>query len=360
MGRPRPTRHRAGVETGHRRHRGGTLAHRVSRPLAIGLGLAILAAAAALLSQAFSRDAKTRVRASGIIEMDEIDVSSLIGGRVTQLLVGEGDAVAVGDTLAVLDRDELEAQYRAQQAEAERAAALALEVQRGPRAEQIRMARAEVAAAAAQLQLADKELARIQELFRNGVAAQAELDRAHAARDQASARTRAAREQLRLLESGSRREDIAASQKAAESARASAAAAVSRLRELVLIAPISGVVLLKNFERGELALAGQPIVTLGNPDSLWMRVYVPATEIGRVRLGAPVEVRLTGFGNRPFHGRVVEIATRSEFTPRVALTEEERSNIVFGVKVVLDPSEGVLKAGLPADVVIHAPRTGDR
>jgi HlyD family secretion protein len=111
---------------------------------------------------------------------------------------------------------------------------------------------------------------------------------------------------------------------------------------------------LRNFEPGELASAGAPIVTLGNPDSLWIRVYVAAPKLGGVRLGAPVEVRAVGVPGRTFPGRVVEIASRAEFTPRAALTEEERANLVFGVKVVLDPSDGRLKAGLPADAMIHA------
>ena len=122
----------------------------------------------------------------------------------------------------------------------------------------------------------------------------------------------------------------------------------------MLTAPISGVVLLKNFERGELAGAGVPIVTLGNPDALWMRTYIAAPKIAAVRLGAPAEVRLRRNGP-VYRGRVVEIATRAEFTPRAALTEEERSNIVFGVKIALDPTDGALKPGLPADAVILPP-----
>jgi HlyD family secretion protein len=123
----------------------------------------------------------------------------------------------------------------------------------------------------------------------------------------------------------------------------------------VLTAPARGVVLLKNFEAGELALPGQPVVTLGNPDSLWVRVYVAAPEIGRVRLGARAEVIADGFGKRAFSGRVVFIATSAEFTPRAALTEEERANLVFAVKIAVDPTGGALHAGLPVEVRIRPP-----
>jgi HlyD family secretion protein len=98
-----------------------------------------------------------------------------------------------------------------------------------------------------------------------------------------------------------------------------------------------------------------PILTLGDPRKLWMRVYVAAPQVARVRLGDRVSVKVLG-DPKSYPGRVVEIATRAEFTPRAALTEEERANIVFGVKVALDAPEGRLKPGLPADARILSGR----
>ena len=297
------------------------------------------------------------VRASGTVEMDEIDVASQVGGRVARLEVNEGDSVRWGDTLAVLDRGEISADLEAQRALAERAIAQLQDLRSGPRPQEVQAARAELEAASAHAQLADSELKRVTRLYEGNVASARDLDRARADRDAALARRQAAEEQLRLLLAGSRRAQITAAQKAAEAARAQLQASRSRVSELYLTAPISGVVLLKNFELGELAPAGMPVVTLGKPDSLWMRVYVAAPELPRVRLGAAVEVSVQGIGRR-FRGRVVEIATESEFTPRAALTEEERANLVFGVKVALDPTGGVLKAGLPAEATIEAAPLG--
>ena len=144
---------------------------------------------------------------------------------------------------------------------------------------------------------------------------------------------------------------VTAAQQGATAALAQLAGAQSRANELVLTAPRSGVVLLVNYRAGELVPPSMPVVTLGDPDSLWMRVYVAAPKLTRVRLGAPVEVRPIG-SSQPFHGHVVSIATEAEFTPRAALTEEEQANLVFGVKLVLDRTGGTLKAGLPADARI--------
>jgi multidrug resistance efflux pump len=179
------------------------------------------------------------------------------------------------------------------------------------------------------------------------------LERATTEFEAALARRRSALEQLALLEAGYRREQVEAAEKAVSAARAQVRAAVSRAGELVLTAPVRGVVLLKNFEAGELAQPGAAVVTLGNPDSLWMRVYVAAPRLGQVRLGAPAQVRALNRG--PGHpARVVQIATRAEFTPRAALTEEEQANLVFAVKLRIEPPAGDLRAGLPADATFAA------
>jgi HlyD family secretion protein len=295
------------------------------------------------------------IRAGGVIEMDEIDVATLEGGRIVRILADEGDSVRVGDTLAVLQRGELAAQVEAQIAQAGRAAAQSLEVSAGPRAEEIRIARAELASATAQLEWAEKHLARSEELLKGNAIAQADLDRARTERDAAIARRDGLQQRLTMLESGSRREEVTAAREASLAARAQLAALRSRLGELVLTAPSRGVVLLRNFEAGELALPGQPVLTLGDPDSLWVRAYVAAPEIGRVRIGARTEVSPDGFRKRLYAGRVVSIATSAEFTPRAALTEEERANLVFAVRIAMDPTGGALKAGLPVDVRILAP-----
>jgi multidrug resistance efflux pump len=157
---------------------------------------------------------------------------------------------------------------------------------------------------------------------------------------------------VRLQEEGYRRQQVTAARQGAVAAMAQLAGARSRANELVLVAPRSGVVLLVNFDAGELVPPSAPVVTLGDPDSLWMRVYVAAPQLTRLRLGAPAEVRPIGV-KRPYAGRVVSIASEAEFTPRAALTEEEQANLVFAVKLSLARNGGALKAGLPADARIQ-------
>lgn len=295
------------------------------------------------------------IRGSGTIEMDEVDLASIVGGRLLRLSVAEGDTVRSGDTLAVLDRGEIAAELAAQTAQAERAQSQARDLQQGARPAELVIAREQQRAAQADLDLAQSSYERTERLTKTGVTAPAELDRARAVRDAARARAAAAREQVQLQEEGFRRAQVLAAKQGATAAMAQLAGARSRADELVLTAPRDGVVLLVNYRAGELVPPSAPVLTLGDPDSLWMRVYVAAPKLTKLRVGASAEVRPVGI-KRPFVGRVVSIANEAEFTPRAALTEEEQANLVFAVKLTLERTGGVLKAGLPADARIRTAR----
>lgn len=312
----------------------------------LGLLVALLACASSC-----ARDGDA-IRGSGTIEMDEVDIASFVGGRLLRIAVVEGDTVLAGDTLAVLGRGEIAAELAAQAAQTERAQSEARDLQQGARPAELIIAREGARAAEAELQLAQLSYDRTERLTKTGVTAPAELDRARATRDAARARAAGAQEQVRLQEDGFRRQQVTAARQGATAALAQLAGARSRANELVLTAPRRGVVLLVNYEVGELVPPSAPVLTLGDPDSLWMRVYVAAPKLTKLRLGASAEVRPIGI-KTPFAGRVVSIASEAEFTPRSALTEEEQANLVFGVKLALARSGGALKAGLPADARIR-------
>ncbi len=311
----------------------------------------IAIAAASLLAAGACAGRPAGVVASGTVEMAEIDVASMVGGRILELRVDEGDSVHAGDTLAVLSRGEIAAELQSQSAQADRAAAQLEDLKAGPRHAELAAARSELAAATAQAAFATTDFDRVKPLYDQQVASASDFDRARSARDAAEAGRNAAASQVRLLEAGTRTGQIEAAARAVESARAQTLAARARAGELVLTAPSAGVVLLRNFEPGELVPPNLPVVTLGNPERLWVRCYVAEPLLPRVRLGARAEITVDGV-KRPFGGRVAEISTRAEFTPRAALTEDERANLVFGVKVDADATGGVLKPGLPATVRI--------
>ncbi|MBI4544262.1 MAG: HlyD family efflux transporter periplasmic adaptor subunit [Gemmatimonadetes bacterium] len=315
----------------------------------------LLAGVAACLGlAACDRAPPDLVVATGTVEALEVDVGPQVGGRVVELRVQQGDVVAPGDTLALLARTELPGELAAARARVELARARLLELEAGPRLEEIAAARAALRGAESELAQAARELKRIEELVAGQLAPPQEWDRAATALDLARSRRDMARQTLVRLEAGTRPEQLAAARAELAAAEAAQAQARAAAAELLLLSPRSGQVLLRNFEAGEVVGAGAPVVTLIDPDSLWMRIYVDQRDLARLRTGQPAEIRADALPDRVFAARVVEIAPRAEFTPRVALTEEERAHLVFGVKLLLADPAGVLKPGMPAEARIAA------
>ena len=138
------------------------------------------------------------------------------------------------------------------------------------------------------------------------------------------------------------------------SANAALAATQAVAHDLILTAPVAGVVLSRNSEPGEMLATGQSALTLGESADPFIWVYVSTAHLPLVHEGQAATARLDGFADHPLRGRVIAIRPRAEFTPRVALTEKERADLLFGVKVALSDTMDLLKPGLPATVEILA------
>ena len=128
---------------------------------------------------------------------------------------------------------------------------------------------------------------------------------------------------------------------------------MARIADTVVPSPLGGVILSKNYEEGEFVPAGAVLATVADLSDCWVKIYLPSTVLGRVKLGSSAEVRVDSFPDRAFQGRVRKISDKAEFTPRQSLTTEERANLVFAVEVSVDNPDGVLKPGMPADVILH-------
>ncbi|HEX7242765.1 MAG TPA: HlyD family efflux transporter periplasmic adaptor subunit, partial [Longimicrobiaceae bacterium] len=185
-----------------------------------------------------------------------------------------------------------------------------------------------------------------------GAVARQQLDAAVSAATAATSRRDAARDAVRLTREGPRAGRVEAARAEVAAARAALRSGRALAGDLTLLAPVSGVVLGRWAEAGEVVPAGSAVLTLGEPRRPWTRIYVGQRVLPRLRVGQAVEARLDGLPDRPFRGRVVAIADRAEFTPRVALTETERADLVFGVKVELRDDTGMLKAGLPVTITL--------
>jgi HlyD family secretion protein len=292
------------------------------------------------------------VVATGTLEVVEVEVAPITTARVVRVLVDDGDSVRVGDTVAILTQPTAQAVIKQGEAQVEASRAGLSEMENGARSAEIRRAEAELRATESEATRAARDAERARALARTGTIPLQQRDAAEAAAKQAAARRDAARQSLLLLQQGNRPERIAAAMAQVQGAQAGLSAVKASVGDLVLVAPISGVVLSRNVQPGEIVTAGQSAVTLGELRRPWVRVYVNARYIPSVAVGSIAHASLDGLPGRSFTGRVVAINPKAEFTPRVALTEDERADLTFGVKVEFADSTGALKPGLPVTVSI--------
>jgi HlyD family secretion protein len=296
------------------------------------------------------------LEASGTVEATEADLGFNLPGRLEEVRVREGDEVGRGDVLARLDAAELEARRRVTGAQVESARALLAELEAGARAEELAQARAGVRAAARRVEDADLDLARARRLHAGGAISREALDKAETVFLLAESALDQAREQQGVLETGPRRERIAAQRAAVAAAEAAVAQVDAQLTNATIVAPMDGVVTLRHREPGETVQPGLPVLTVMDPTDRWVRIYVPEARLGEVSLGQAARIRADTFRDREYDGRVVFISRRAEFTPRNVQTREERVKLVYAVRVqVLGDPGFELKPGVPADVRLLPP-----
>lgn len=294
---------------------------------------------------------------SGTVEATEAELGFTVAGRIETVAVEEGDTVGTGAELARLDQSELSARRDQAAATATAADAALLEMQRGSRPEEIRQAEAAAQAASNAASTAEKEVARARALRAQQVLSEAELERIESAYTAAQARQVEARESLRLVREGPRKERV-------QAARANAAAAAATVRSLdatlantVIKAPFRGVITVRHHLPGEIIQAGAPVLTLLDRGDRWVKVYVPETRIGSVHVGQTAHITTDTFPGRRYAGRVSYVSSEAEFTPKTVQTREERVKLVYAVKIRIegDPSFE-LKPGMPADIGLEAAR----
>jgi HlyD family secretion protein len=294
--------------------------------------------------------------ASGTIEFTQTDVAGTTPARVQRILVEEGATVRAGDTLVVLTQSGLPQDIQQRRSRVAAAEAELNDLTRGARPEELDRARAELRSATSEADRAAADSLRLARLLAAGGISQSAFDASANAARVAGARRDAARDALELLLAGARTDRIAAARAGVATARAQLAMGEAAVGDLVLIAPVAGQVLARHAEPGEVLPAGIPVLSLGDASHAWVRVYVTSPVFASIRVGDVVPLTIDGLEGETFQSRVTALATAAEFTPRVALTEKERADLLFGVKLELSDTTGRLKAGLPATA--HFNRNG--
>jgi multidrug resistance efflux pump len=338
----------------------------------------------------FHRD--TALQGSGTVEARNIRVGSKIGGRIDKVLVREGDSVQPGQVLITFDDQELQASLEQSRANAEK-------TRRGYRPEEIAEARAVAAQAKADYELkkngyrqediataqADLDRAKAEEvrthldfdryeaLAKKDLVSKQQRDTAEANWKVAAAQQQSALHKLDELQRGYRSEEIASAEahyqqaqanleklqagnrrEDVDLARAAYAYDQARFRERQVIAPSAAIVEVLDVRPGDLIAPNTPVATLLEKDQIYVRIYIPETEYGRLKLGQKAEVRVDSFPKTVFEGVLEQINQQAEFLPRNVQTREERVHQVFGVKIRINDPAGRVLAGMAADVKLKA------
>jgi HlyD family secretion protein len=307
----------------------------------------------------------TGARVSGQVDATDVQVAPEVGGRIIEMTIAEGDRVKQGDVVARLDTRDVDLALQRAQAERSQADAQLRLLQAGARPEDIRQAQAQVAAAAADLAAAQADLAaaetdlqRFERLLQSNSGSQKQRDdaatRSEMARDRvtaARARETAAREAVSRLRAGSRREEIEGARARVAGVDAQIATLQKSKGDAIVTAPISGVMTERLLDPGEIVSPRVPIAVLTDLDHAWAEVFVDEPTIPRIKLGQSATV-FTDAGGPGLPGKVSYIASKAEFTPRNVQTAEDRSKLVYRVKIAVDNRNGVLKQGMPVEAEI--------
>ncbi len=343
---------------------------------------------------------------SGRVEGDLARVGSKSGGRIILMPAREGDRLEAGALIAEMQSDQREAEFeraqhllhmareqvalaRAKVASLEReleAGQLAMKQAEENSRAQIGEAKAGLGVAQAHLRHAEADLTksardrtRYEQLSSEKVVSAETLDDARSREEVAETAVEAAREQVAQAEQALNRarttrttvalrskevETIAARLEEAaagiemararmQSEEANVALARANLDDTRVMAPFDGTVLERLVETGEIVAPGTPIVTFMDMENLYAKVYVAEQDIAKVKLGDPARLYADGFSGRYFDADVSRVSQQAEFTPRDIHMPDERTKLVFAIKLAIRDAEGILKPGMPVDARIR-------
>lgn len=288
----------------------------------------------------------------GNVDIRQVDLAFRVGGRIESVLVEEGEKVLENQPLARIDTDLLVQQLAQARANMEIQQANLAKLERGYRTQEIAQARASVASAAASAENAAINLRRVESLRGSNAVSQKELDNASAARREAAAALQSAREQLQMLLSGYREEEVVAQKAAVEAERSAVKKAEIQLADAVLHAPQEGVILTRAREAGTIVNEGQTIYTLTLTKPVWLRAYVSEPDLGKIKPGMPVQVAVDAAPGKKFPGTVGFISPTAEFTPKTVETREVRTSLVYRLRIIAEDPENVMRQGMPVTIFI--------
>ncbi len=294
-----------------------------------------------------------RIEASGTLEATEVRVSAMVPGQIQRIFIREGVDVQAGDTLMVLDQTTLALQWRQARGGVDLAEAQYKLLLNGARPEDLQLAEEALKSAESSFKSANDDYARMKELYTAQSVSRKQFDDAESRFTIAQAQLNSAKQQVQKMQRFARAEDLASAKARLEQAQASAGILRKQLDDATILAPVAGTVTHRPVEEGELVGVGTTVATIARLETLNLVIYVNEVNLGRVQVGGGADIVIDAHPDRTFPGKVVYISPLAEFTPKNVQTKEDRTKLVFGVKIEVENGERILKSGMPADAWIQ-------
>jgi len=293
------------------------------------------------------------IQLSGTVEAREADLSFQVGGRINQLNIEEGSWVEQGTVIAKLDPTDLQLAFQQTSAQANAAKANLDALKAGTRVQELKVAASDLQKAESQLNFSMAEVKRVSFLVPKKLASAEQLEQSQLQYEIALASVEQAKQKLNLLKEGPRQEDISRAEQ--EFIALSEASELTRqqLAYSELTSPITGMVTVRLRDVGEVVAPGQPVVRIAQTRQPWVRAYLNETQLANVRIGQAAQVKIDGLSDKTFTGKLTFISPVAEFTPKTVETRELRVDLVYRIKVEVNDPDGIMKIGMPADILIE-------
>jgi len=292
------------------------------------------------------------IKASGTIETTNVTVSSKSNGQIKIITVKEGDQVKAGDVLLEIDHEMLDIQLRQSEAGTEFSDAQLKLLKSGARKEDIRQSHESVNQAKTNLDQAKQDFDRMSSLYETNTVTKKQYDDAAAKYDVSRAQYNSSKENYNKLKNLTRPEDIESARANVKKSVANSEAIKKSIEDSKVIAPIDGFITQKYVEIGENVVPSASLFKVSDLQTVKLIIYITEEELGKVKLGQKAEITVDSFKDKVFTGEVIFISSEAEFTPKNIQTPEERTKLVYAVKIQIPNPQFELKAGMPADAKI--------
>lgn len=293
------------------------------------------------------------IEESGTIETKDVIVSAQVGGVILKQLRDEGDIVKEGDTLLIIDHESLDLQLKQSEALEQGAKAQYDLLINGARKEDIKSSGELLNQAKANFELAEKDYNRMKNLYDLQAITKKQYDEAETRFTVTKSQLTAAEQSFNKIKNLARTEEKEQAKANLDKSAAAVLLIKKSIKDCYVTSPLNGVIAKRFNEKGEYIAPLGSLFKISNQDDIEIKIYISETDLGKVKIGQEAKISVDSYKDKTYNGKVIYISPEAEFTPKNIQTKDERTKLVYAVKIKVKNENGELKNGMPADAIIN-------